>query len=66
MNVFSQTQKLNEDGSALLAGSNENVTDPQILIVDLQRSIEGLEMQLPLLYQQVSGPFLDEQKISGH
>jgi hypothetical protein len=60
--VFSEMQKVNDDGGALLAGSSETIPDLPTAVRELQQAFAELETQLPSLYQQVSGPFLDEPK----
>jgi len=62
MSVFSEAQKVNDNGSALLAESSETLSDPQTAIRELQQALAALGTQLPTLYQQVSGPFLSEPK----
>jgi hypothetical protein len=42
----------------LLAGSGEAPSDTQALIHDLQLTLAKLQAQLPVFYQDVSGPFL--------
>jgi hypothetical protein len=65
MSVFSETQKVNDNSSALLAGSRETLSDPQAAVRELQLALVDLETQLPALYQQVSEAFLSESKNSG-
>jgi hypothetical protein len=64
MSVFSETQKINDDASALLAGTGETLSDPQAAVRELQQALVALETQLPALYQQVSEPFWNEPKNS--
>jgi hypothetical protein len=59
LTVFSEIQKVNDDGGNLLAGSNQNPFDPQSAVRELQEALTGLKTQLPALYQQVRGPFLN-------
>jgi len=65
MSVFSETQKVNDNGSALLAGSRETLSDPQAAVRELQLALVDLETQVPLLYQQVREAFLSESRNSG-
>jgi hypothetical protein len=65
MSVFSEAQKVNDNGGALLAGSSETLSDPQTVVRELQQALAELDTQLPALYQQVSGPFLSLPKNSG-
>jgi hypothetical protein len=58
--VFSEMQKVNDDGGVLLAGSSETLSDPQTVVRELKQALAVLGTQLPTLYQQVSGPFLSE------
>jgi hypothetical protein len=62
--VFSKTQSVRDNGTALLAGSGEAPSEAQAVVRDLQLALADLETQLPALYQQVSGPFLSEVKNS--
>jgi hypothetical protein len=62
--VFSKTQRVHDDGVALLAGSGETVFEEQAVVRELQLTLAELETQLPALYQQVSGPFLSEVRNS--
>jgi hypothetical protein len=64
MSVFSETQRLNDNASALLAGTGETLSNPQAAVHELQLALAGLETQLPALYQKVSEPFLNEPKNS--
>ena len=65
MSVFSETQRVNDNASALLAGTGETLSDPQSAVRELQLALAGLDTQLPALYRQVSEPFLNEPKSSG-
>jgi hypothetical protein len=58
MSVFSEMQKVNDNGGALLAGASETLSDPQTVVRKLQLALAELDTQLVTLYQQVSGPFL--------
>jgi hypothetical protein len=62
--VFSETQRVHDDGVALLAGSGEAFFEAQAVARELQLTLTELETQLPALYQQVSGPFLSEVRNS--
>lgn len=64
MSVFSETQKVNDNASALLAGTGETLSDPQAAVRELQQALVALENQLPALYQQVSEPFWNEPRSS--
>jgi hypothetical protein len=63
--VFSETQRVHDNGATLLAGSGEAFFEAQDVARELQLALTELETQLPALYQQVSGPFLSEPKNSG-
>ena len=63
--VFSETQRVNDNASALLAGTGETLSDPQGAVRELQLALAGLETQLPALSQQVGEPFLNEPKNNG-
>jgi hypothetical protein len=63
--VFSKTQRVHDNGVALLAGSGEAFFEVQAGVRELQLAVAELDIQLPVLYQQVSGPFLSEVKNSG-
>jgi len=65
MSVFSETQRVNDNASALLAGTGETLSDPQAAVRELQLALAGLETQLPALSQQVGEPFLNEPKNNG-
>jgi hypothetical protein len=65
MSVFSETQRVNDDASALLAGTGDTLSDPQAAVRELQQALVALETELPALYQQVSEPFWNETKNSG-
>jgi hypothetical protein len=65
MSIFSETQRVNDNASALLAGTGETLSDPQAAVRELQLALAGLETQLPALSQQVGEPFLNEPKNNG-
>jgi hypothetical protein len=56
--IFPEVQRENEDIAALLAESSPTATEGQALLRDLQLALAKLQAQLPVLYQDVSGPFL--------
>jgi hypothetical protein len=62
--VFLETKRVHDNGTALLAGSGDATSGTQE-IRDLQLALSQLEIQLPALYQQIDAPFLTEPKGSG-
>jgi hypothetical protein len=56
--IFPEVQRENEDIAALLAESSPTAAEGQALLRDLQLALAKLQAQLPVLYQDVSGPFL--------
>jgi hypothetical protein len=63
--VFSETQRVHDNGAALLAGSGDSFSEVQAVEGELWKALTELETRLPALYQQVSGPFLSEARNSG-
>ena len=60
--VFPEVQRVQENVADLLAGSGEAASETQALVYDLQLALAKLQVQLPTLYQDVSGPFLSGSK----
>jgi hypothetical protein len=60
--IFPEIQRVNENVAALFAGSGETASETQAVVRDLQLDLAKLQTQLPMLYQNVNGPFLSEPK----
>jgi hypothetical protein len=56
--IFPEVQRLNEIIAALLAGPGMTAAEGQSLVRELQLTLAKLQAQLPVLDQDVSGPFL--------
>lgn len=65
INVFLGTQKVHDNGAALIAGSDEALSQVQAVVSELQLALAELETQLPTLSQQVRGSFLSEARNNG-
>jgi hypothetical protein len=65
INVFLETQKVHDNGAALIAGSDEALSQVQAVVSELQLALAELETQLPTLSQQVRGSFLSEARNNG-
>lgn len=57
--IFPEIQKMHDNVATLLAGSGASASETQTLVRDLRLALGQLETQLPVLYQSVSGPFLN-------
>lgn len=65
MSVFSEMQKVNDNGGALFAAPGKALPDPEIVVRELQQALFELGIQVAVLDQQVSGPFLSEPRSDG-
>jgi hypothetical protein len=56
--IFPEVQEVNESIATLLGDSGRSSSEEQTMIRDLKLTLTKLHVQLPVLYQHVSGPFL--------